>query len=144
MVTQVRRKPVGKTIRFADPVFLLPIVVVSGLPADWAREVKRVGLAGSEAPTGGTAWSFWIETAVGGWAILILLPPFDGTVDWLDSLLHECSHAVDRVLDKRGVPPGLESTEVRAYLNGFYFSSILRGLTSSGKLTVTPNGQLVG
>jgi hypothetical protein len=64
-----------------------------------------------------------------GEMILMLLPPCDWSINWYDSLVHEVTHAVDRVFDSVRVPPGVVSTESRAYLTGFYFSAVLRGLT---------------
>lgn len=45
------------------------------------------------------------------WFLYVAPDSRNGTV------IHECSHLVDFIFEKCGVPPGTESTEVRAYLH---------------------------
>ena len=137
------KKPKPKTIRFADPVFLRAIVVAVGPPSHWAKVGRQIKITKSEIPTDGTAWHLRVECEDGRLVVLVLLPPFDYTVDWYDSLIHEMSHAVDYTFDVKGIPPGLASTELRAYLNGFYCSTVLRGLSGQGPLRIGADGRLL-
>lgn len=36
-----------------------------------------------------------------------------------DTISHECSHITDFLFDDFGIPPGMESTEIRAYLTSY-------------------------
>ena len=132
--------PVTKVVRFPDPVYLRSIVVVVGPLAAWRKEAARLGVPESELPAGGDAWTLALQKDTGE-MILMLLPPYDRSVNWYDSLVHEVAHAVDRVFDSVRVPTGILSTEARAYLTGFYFSSVLRSLQGK-RVRVAKDGVL--
>lgn len=42
----------------------------------------------------------------------------------ISTICHESSHIADWIMDDKGIPPGGESTEVRAYLTGFIAEQI--------------------
>ena len=124
----VTKLPSTKVIRFPDPVFLRSIVVVIGPRSLWTKEAERLGVPRAESDfSDGCAYTLALKKG-GSEMLLILLPEYDGSVNWYDGLVHEVAHAVDRVFDSTCVPPGVASAETRAYLSGFYFSSVLRGL----------------
>lgn len=47
------------------------------------------------------------------------------TTRWYGTLVHEVAHLVDRLFESRDVPPGPDSTELRASVTDFYFTAIL-------------------
>jgi hypothetical protein len=46
---------------------------------------------------------------------------------------HECVHIADFVMDRLGFPPGIENTEIRAYMVGHLFSGLQGIFPKKGK-----------
>ncbi len=42
----------------------------------------------------------------------------------LGTVVHECSHMIDFMFETHGVPGGIESTEIRAYMLGVLFMDV--------------------
>jgi hypothetical protein len=51
--------------------------------------------------------------------------PQPGSIQWHSVMAHEIVHAVDEILFVHSVPPGRESTEVRALLTGLLTKRVL-------------------
>jgi len=64
---------------------------------------------------------------------ILWLEEFKDTPKDYNSLGHEISHWADRTMHGRGIPPGVESTEVRAYLTGFFTGEFFRRLKEARK-----------
>jgi hypothetical protein len=52
----------------------------------------------------------------------------DKSVESLSTLVHECVHAANMVLDHKGIPMNLENDESQAYLVEWLFENCLRAL----------------
>ena len=52
------------------------------------------------------------------WSIVITEEANDGTV------VHECVHCADFIMDKYGIPTGAENTEIRAYLTAEIYGGV--------------------
>lgn len=48
------------------------------------------------------------------------------SLDWFGTVAHEVSHLVDSIMERRRIGAGMESTEVRACMTGFYITEIYR------------------
>lgn len=49
----------------------------------------------------------------------------------LPTIVHECSHIVDFMMDTHGVPINMENTEIRAYMLGYLFQDVCEALGRS-------------
>lgn len=58
--------------------------------------------------------AFFYRGLCKGYRLWCILFPDEISID----VVHECSHVIDQLFKDVGVPPGLESTELRAYLMG--------------------------
>lgn len=59
-------------------------------------------------------------TEAGGIRLSMVIKPTATKATWA----HECVHIADFVMDYLSLPPGVENTEIRAYLVGHLFSRL--------------------
>jgi hypothetical protein len=52
----------------------------------------------------------------------------DRSIESLSTLVHECVHAANMILDHKGIPMSLENDESQAYLVEWLFENCLRAL----------------
>lgn len=52
----------------------------------------------------------------------------DRSIESLSTLVHECVHAANMILDHKGIPMSLENDESQAYLVEWIFENCLRAL----------------
>lgn len=93
---------IDRMARYHRKVLGVDIEIV---PSAYARTHQEVGLDGL------IYWSMWLpKTAT------------------LSTIVHECSHVVDFMMDAHGVPISLENTEIRAYMLGALFQDVCGAL----------------
>ena len=69
-------------------------------------------------------------TSPNGFEFYTMFLPVDVTAK---TVVHECSHIVDFVLDSSGVPLIAENTEIRAYALADLFEQVTNALSAEGK-----------
>ena len=122
-----------KQFTIMNPVFGQNVTVFVG-PVDWyiKRATQIIGCPvecvdpeGKEALMSRISWVHTDGREANVWLVL-WFPRFRRTTDCYARLVHEVSHLVDNIMEQLGIPPGKESTEVRAYLSDFYVREFLK------------------
>ncbi len=76
-------------------------------------------------PSNGLCYAFKDDSGV-NWYNLILPESVKPK-----TIVHECSHAIDFIMDDVGVPIGIENTEIRAYLLGDLYEDVCIALENA-------------
>lgn len=113
-------------MKIYEPIFEITVHVVIGALKDLQRAEKRV--LGTSVytykPAGCCRWSTYLDTELPGSTFLIFIDAKQPKIEREDVRLHEVSHLVDRIFQRNNVPPGVESTELRARLLSFFVGRI--------------------
>jgi hypothetical protein len=109
-------------------LMIIDTLVLLG-PADWASKecARRIGHDAIKAKCQGSVVAIESKTNQALMFHVLWVDGEPGGSKWADSVAHEVSHLVDRLLEAHSIPPGRESTEIRALLQGWYTKAICHG-----------------
>lgn len=108
--------PTGRLVKWFCETWVQEFWIFHGVPADAANKKVRslgwpdpeIGLTGKEGTT-----RFRID---GGGPIIIWTKPLSNKVEQIEVLVHECVHAANITLSRRGWTPDLNNDEPQTYL----------------------------
>jgi len=113
-------------VRIFEPIFEVTVHVVVGDLVALQRAEKRILDVSiyKYKPGGCCRWTYYEDTELPGSTFLIYIDAKQPKAEREDVRLHEVSHLVDRIFQRNNVPPGVESTELRARLLSFFVRKI--------------------
>ncbi len=100
-------------------VFNLDVAVFAS-DEDRVAALRDEGCDVSEHDIAALASSHMDVAGDGSPRLSMVIKPVATTATWA----HECVHIADFVMDRLGVPMGVENTEIRGYLVGHLFASL--------------------
>lgn len=107
-------------IGFIDiDVFNLQVAVFSKNKSR-LKMLRKQGCNDPSASDEGAFASAHLDFVNGSARLSMVLKPAASKSSWA----HECSHIVDFIFNFLGIPPGIESTEIRSYLLGHLWSGL--------------------
>ena len=122
------RTPKPKAFWIPGDLMIIDTLVLLG-PEAWAVKecLRRIGHAAIKRGCQGSVEAIESTTNRALMFHVLWADGDPGGSQWADTVAHEVSHLVDRLLEAHNIPPGRESTELRALLQGWYTRAICRG-----------------